>query len=300
MLFRHTCSHLTDFLSLQTNVVKRLVPAASIDVGSGCFPSTIDNRGGHELTSRIGLVVSLGKLSLRRDCRGSVGLVPGSRGSGLLTSGKKLLLLLLKLLNISVEEQIDRDFPGRGTVNGATHAENFASQQPVHKTDGKLGLVVARDGAIDVLKRRVRVAQANHGDANVRGLLDSLGIDARVSYDQQTRLLELLGLLVGESTGGEAAGNAGSTSELGELEDSTLAERTAGDTDHILRVFDGHNDTGSNHELLPGLAKVEDVKSIRAGLPDIRGHLGFGVVGSDVDTGGEHALHVLIPVEQKG
>jgi len=276
-------------LPFSEHSVKRLVPARSVGVG---IPPSINGRD--VLASR--LVVSLGELALGGHGRGGVSLVPGGRGSVL--GRQKLLLLLLQLLHISVEEQVDRDLPGGSTTQGAAHAKDLTGKQPVHKTDRKLGLVVARDGAIDVLQRRVGVAQRDDRDAHKGGLLDGLGIDAGIGDHQQAGLLELLGLLVGEGSGGETAGNACSTSVRRVLEDSTLAERTAGDADHVHRVLDGNDDTGSNHKLLPGLAQVKDVKPVGASLPDIRSHLGLGVVGSDVDTSGEHALHVLVPVDQ--
>eukprot|EP00961_Rhodomonas_salina_P213059 2877400-Rhodomonas_salina.2 len=38
----------------------------------------------------------------------------------------------------------------------------------------------------------------------------------------------------------------------------------------VSRVLDGHDDAGSEHELLPGLGKVDDVQTIGAALPDVR------------------------------
>ena len=35
-------------------------------------------------------------------------------------------------------------------------------------------------------------------------------------------------------------------------------------------VLDRHDDAGSEHELLPGLGKVDHVQSVRAALPDVR------------------------------
>lgn len=39
-----------------------------------------------------------------------------------------------------------------------------------------------------------------------------------------------------------------------DLEHGTLAVRAGGDRNHVLRVLDGHDDTGGKHQLLPGLA----------------------------------------------
>lgn len=47
-----------------------------------------------------------------------------------------------------------------------------------------LGLVVCRDGNIDVFERRVRVAKRDDGDVDIRSLSDSLVIYSRVGDDE--------------------------------------------------------------------------------------------------------------------
>lgn len=61
-----------------------------------------------------------------------------------------------------------------------------------------------------------------------------LGVRARVSDDEQTRLAELLGDLVGESSGSEAAGDGQATRVLGKLEHGTLAVRSGRDRHNVL------------------------------------------------------------------
>ena len=60
----------------------------------------------------------------------------------------------------------------------------------------------------------------------------------------------------------------------------------------IGRVLDGHDDAGSEHKLLPGLANVDDVDAILAAAPDVLGHHEIRVLGADVHLGGEHLLDV--------
>jgi hypothetical protein len=67
------------------------------------------------------------------------------------------------------------------------------------------------------------------GDVDVGSLLDGLGIGARVGDDDQARLLERTGDVVGEVTGGETSSNGDGTSVCGELEDGTLAVGTGRD-----------------------------------------------------------------------
>jgi len=174
------------------------------------FPSTISSGGGSGVPVGGG---SLGSTRLRElvGIRGGANSGRGVLGPGL--GGLKILegaglLLLLELLNVTVEEEVDRHLPGGSTVDGATHAEHLAGKKPVHEADGKLGLVVARHSAVNVVQGRVGVAKADHRDASVGGLLDSLGVDARIGDHQEAGLLELLGLLVGKGAGGEASSNA--------------------------------------------------------------------------------------------
>jgi hypothetical protein len=69
----------------------------------------------------------------------------------------------------------------------------------------------------------------NDGDVDVGSLLDGLGVSARVGDNDQTRLLERTGDVIGEVTGGEATGNGDRSGVGGELEDSTLAVRAGRD-----------------------------------------------------------------------
>jgi hypothetical protein len=117
-------------------------------------------------------------------------------------------------------------------------------------------LVVGRDGNVDVLGGRVGVAEGNHGDVDVRGLLDGLGVGAGVGDDDQAGLLERTGDVVGERTGGEAAGNGLGAGVGGELEDGTLAVGTGRDNADIARVVNGSDDAGSEGDLLPAGVSV--------------------------------------------
>lgn len=112
-------------------------------------------------------------------------------------------------------------------------------------------LVVGGDGNVDEVGGGVSVAKGNDGDVDVAGLLDGLGVGARVGDDDQAGLLERAGDVVGEVTGGETTSNGGSTGVGGELQDSTLAVGTSGDDTDVGRVVDGGDDTGSEEDLLP-------------------------------------------------
>lgn len=112
-------------------------------------------------------------------------------------------------------------------------------------------LVVGGDGDVDVLGGGVGVAEGNDGDVNVRGLLDGLGVGAGVGDDDQARLLEGAGDVVGEATGGEATGDGGGAGVRGELEDGALAVGTGRDDANVGRVVNTDNDAGGEDNLLP-------------------------------------------------
>jgi hypothetical protein len=112
-------------------------------------------------------------------------------------------------------------------------------------------LVVGRDGDVDVLGRRVRVAEADDGDVDVGGLLDGLRVGAGVGDDDQARLLEGARDVVGEVTRGEAAGDCDGAGVRGELEDGALAVGTRGDDTDVGRIVDGDDDARGENDLLP-------------------------------------------------
>ena len=91
------------------------------------------------------------------------------------------------------------------------------------------GLVVGWNGNVNELGWGVSVAKGDNWDVDVGSLLDGLGIGAWVGDDDEAWLLEGTGDVVGEVTGGEAAGNGNSTGVGGELQDSTLTVGTGGD-----------------------------------------------------------------------
>ena len=96
-------------------------------------------------------------------------------------------------------------------------------------------------------------------------------------------------------TWGVAARQAVGASVLGELEDGALAVRAGALDDNVSRVLDGHNDAGSELQLVPGLAEVHDVDTVSlATLPHVALHLEVAVLGAEVALSRKHHLHVGI------
>ena len=166
-------------------------------------------------------------------------------------------------------------------------------------------------------------------NVDVGGLLDGLGISARVRDDDQAGLLERAGDVVGEVTGGETASNGGGTRVGGELEDGTLSVGTGGDdadcvawlagvsmccwrTGRIAgarlagwartvgRVVNGDDDAGSQDNLLPRLADVDDVDAVGPGLPQVGLHVHLEVLCAEVALGSEEHLNVLLGGVENG
>lgn len=142
--------------------------------------------------------------------------------------------------------------------------------------------VVARDGDVNELEVGVGVAEGDDGDVHVTGLDDGLSIGVGVDDDQESWLLELLGLVVSEDTrspsgvrGSLAAGG------LGELDNSTLSEVSGRDGEHVLKIGDTSDDSGGETKLVIHGVELEHGDSVHS-VRDVSLHLGVHVVGADV------------------
>ena len=86
-----------------------------------------------------------------------------------------------------------------------------------------------------------------------------LVISPWVGKDEQSGLTEGCLELIGEGTRGVPPSNSMGTSVLRELEDGALAVGAGGLDNDVLRVLDGNDYPRRQLELLPCLAKVDDV-----------------------------------------
>ena len=137
--------------------------------------------------SRSGLVGPIGGgfspvlLDLLRDNRGLLGLS---------LAALHFLSVLLLALRVTVEEQVGHHVPLQLARDGSAETQDLAGQQPPHQTDRVGRFVVARDGHVNVTRRRIDVAKSNDGDVSVGALRDRLVVSSWVSDDQQTWLTE--------------------------------------------------------------------------------------------------------------
>ena len=161
-------------------------------------------------------------------------------------------ILVLLGLGVAVEVQINHDVPfGLAGGEGAAQAQDLAREEPPDEPDGVAALVVGRDGHVDELGRRVRVAERDDGDVDVGGFLDGLGVGARVRDDDQAGFFEGARDVVGEVARGEAARDGGGARVRGEFEHGALAVGARADDGDVGRVVDCGDDAGCEDDFLP-------------------------------------------------
>merc|ERR1712039_467661 len=134
-----------------------------------------------------------------------------------------LFLILLNLFRITVEEEIRHDLPWVVPGDGSSQTKDLTGQQPPHKTNGLLTLVVTWNGNVHIDHWRVSIGKSNDRDVHIGSFSHWLMIGTWVSHHQQTRLSESSLNLIGKCTRGETSSNWGSSSGRGKLEDSPLS-----------------------------------------------------------------------------
>ena len=117
-------------------------------------------------------------------------------------------------------------------------------------------LVVGWDCDVNELGWGVSVAERDHGDVDVRGLLDGLGIGAWVGDNDETWFLERAGDIVGEVSWCKPTCDCDCTGVGCELEDGTLTIGTGGDDTDVGWVVNGGDDACCEDDLLPGAEAV--------------------------------------------
>ena len=120
--------------------------------------------------------------------------------------------------------------------------------------------VICRDGDVNKLGRGVGITESDDRNVDIGGFFDSLGIRARVGYNDEPRLFERASDVVGEIARSEAASDSNSTGMSGKFEYSTLTVRTSRDDGDIGGVVNCCDDASCEDDFLPsssGSASVE-------------------------------------------
>ena len=150
-------------------------------------------------------------------------------------------------------------------------------------------LVVRRDGNIDILGRRIGIAERDDGDIDIGRFLDGLCVGARVRDDDQAGFFERARDVVGEVAWGEAPCDGGGAGVGGEFEDGALAVGAGGDHGDVGGVIDCGDDAGCEDDFFP---VQERASQLRISLTIV------GVDGPRVST--YQVLPILITLMPSG
>ncbi|ELW67580.1 hypothetical protein TREES_T100000354 [Tupaia chinensis] len=113
-------------------------------------------------------------------------------------------------------------------------------------------LVVAWDGNVHIVQRRICVAQGNGKWINIRCLCERLVVDPGISNHQKTPLPEGCLNLISEDSRSEATGNTSGSSGISKLQHSPLSSIPGRYDTDAARIFNGNNGTSCQQKLLSG------------------------------------------------
>ena len=154
-------------------------------------------------------------------------------------------IFILFRLRITVEVQIHHDIPFCLAVRKRpAQTEHLARQHPPDQPNSMTPLVIRRDGDIDILGRRIGIAERNDRDIDIRRFLDGLCVGARVRDNDQAGLFERARDVVGEVAWGEASRDGGGAGVGGKFENGALAVGAGGDDGDVGGVVDCGDDAG--------------------------------------------------------
>jgi len=180
----------------------------------------------------------------------------------------------------------------------ALDLEDLTGEEPDGVGKREDTLVVGGNGNINPVEWRVGVAKGDDGDVHVGCFVEGLMVETGVSDNYEARLMELLGVLIGQGSGNPLSAEVVCLGVSGELKDSALGIRPARHDEDIfgVLVLNSSDDSGGNHEFLPGLGKVDEVNSFLVTLENITFHHLRAVVCSDVHLSSEHIHEVVVSV----
>lgn len=100
--------------------------------------------------------------------------------------------------------------------------ENFSGEEPGSVSNRLNTLVITWDSNINPVERRVSVTKGNDRDVHVSGFSEALMVKAGVADNDESWLLELLGVLIGKGTGNPLSTEVVGFGVGGEFEDGSL------------------------------------------------------------------------------
>ena len=115
-----------------------------------------------------------------------------------------------------------------------------------------------------------------------------------IADDDESWFLELFGVLVGKGTWGPLSTEVVGTGVGSELKDSSLSELSVGNNEDIFWVVDGSDDSGGDHELLPGFGDVEVVDTFLVSGVNVWLHDFGAILSSNVDSGCKHKGKIFL------
>jgi hypothetical protein len=184
--------------------------------------------GGGGVGESFNLLTFFLVISVSEDLGGGLGLIL-ILGGILLLGFSLLLFVLLLSFGVSVHEEIDHEVPGLVSGDLSSELEDLSGEEPDGVSDGVDGLVVGGDGNIDPVHGGIGITKSNDGDVHVGGFLKTLVVHAGVADNDESGLKEFLGVMVSKSSGNPLSTEVVRSSGGGELEDSSLGVRSAGD-----------------------------------------------------------------------
>lgn len=175
---------------------------------------------------------------------------------------------------VSVEEQVWHDTPFLVSVQFSSQVKNFSGQEPVDKTNGLWGSVVAWDTDIDVFQGGVAINKRDYWDVDVAGFSDGLVVNGWVGDDDESWFSVARLGVIGEGTWAESAVDGGSAKEFSEFENGSLTLLFSRNEADIFGIFDGGDDSGGELDFLPHSADIEHVGAGGfVSFEDVLGHL---------------------------
>merc|ERR1711957_576984 len=199
-------------------------------------------------------------------------------------------------IGVTVHEKIDKDLPRLVTGELSLDLLDLTGEEPDGVGEGVDGFVVGGNGNINPVHWGVGITESDNGDVHVRRLVKGLVVESGIGDDHETGLLEFLGVLIGKGTGNPLSTEVVGMGVGGELQDGTLGVWSAGDDEDILGVLglDGSDDSGGDHEFLPGLGEVDVENTFLVASEDVTFHHLGAIVGSNMDLSGEHVNEILV------